>query len=128
MLYKHLRTMFSQCQICLEEIDGHDKIPVAMPCGHIYCMDCATFWFASENDGHKCSCGRVFSSDDIIRLWVNTEGAGPSSSSQDATRACDRQSGQRELEVLAACNAAVAELEEGRQDAALAAALSRCVS
>ena len=59
------------CQICKDSLGG-DKHPVAMPCGHMYYLDCATFWFNS-GDGKKCFCGKAFSGEQIIRLWTSDD-------------------------------------------------------
>ncbi|KAI0086129.1 hypothetical protein BDY19DRAFT_961421 [Irpex rosettiformis] len=62
------------CQICKDALGG-DKLPVTMPCGHMYCLDCATFWFNS-GDNKKCFCGKVFTGDQIIRLWTSNDDLG----------------------------------------------------
>ena len=99
--------MFAQCPICFEELDVHNT-PVAMPCGHLYCLDCATFWFNQSEVPQKCTCGRMFKGDEIIKLWTGTSDpqtqAGRTSSSSTLVRRGNVASGRA---AVAACNAAL---------------------
>ena len=116
--------MFAECSICLESLGGVLKIPVTMPCGHLYCLDCATFWFNQGERGQKCACGRVFNGDDIIRLWTSGE------CSTASTQTAHGHPRTREaIEVMGMCTQALREIDEegAHADQALAAALSRYV-
>lgn len=92
--------MFSaDCLICRESLGG-DKVPVTMPCGHLYCMDCATFWF-NQGDNQKCVCGNGYSGEHIIRLWYSSDPSQPmaGSSTQGHERlAEDRRIGPSGIE------------------------------
>ena len=126
--------MFAVCPVCFDELGAHNT-PVAMPCGHLYCLDCATFWFNQSDAPQKCTCGRMFRGDEIIRLYTSP---GPSSSTPSSTVSSigpsrlpvvplqHEETDRRGREALAACRAAAAQLEgsDGRHDSALGTALS----
>lgn len=112
--------MLAECSICMDSLGG-ERVPVVMPCGHLYCLDCATFWF-NQGDSQKCACGRVFQGEDIIRIWTtNEEGCASTSSSNQAP------SQRLGNQALNACNVALTTLgmdvDDG--DDAMVTALSR---
>ena len=85
------------CQICKDSLGGPDKLPAAMPCGHLYCLDCATFWFNS-GENRKCFCGKSFTGDQVIRLWTSDDGNGHN-------RSDDTDADRERKELAAACRA-----------------------
>ncbi|KAF7793276.1 hypothetical protein EIP86_004387 [Pleurotus ostreatoroseus] len=117
--------MFAQCPICFEDLDVYNT-PVAMPCGHLYCLDCATFWFNQNEIPQKCTCGRMFNGDDIIKLWTGASDpesqAGRASSSSTPIRRGSTVTGRA---AVAACNAALQEPEAWRNSNVLTDALSQ---
>ncbi len=113
----------ANCPICLEELDAHNT-PVAMPCGHMYCLDCATFWFNQSDVPQKCPCGRAFKGDEIIKLWT---GADDSQAPCASTSTPRREGTTQGRAALAACNTALQESEPWGQSKALTDALSQCV-
>ncbi len=113
--------MFAQCSICFDELSDRNT-PVAMPCGHMYCLDCATFWFNQGESPQNCACGRAFRGEDVIRLWASSDNKAPRSDTQT-----DFEYASQGRDVLDACNAALAGLEAGGQHADLNSALSKCV-
>ncbi|KAI0700002.1 hypothetical protein BC835DRAFT_1329529 [Cytidiella melzeri] len=109
----------ADCPICKESLGG-DKTPVTMPCGHVYCLDCATFWF-NQGDTQKCICGRVFKGEDIIRLWYSSENQ--STCGSPAERSAREHEGLRP-NLLDACKVALTDIDtnpEGRNAAILSA-------
>ncbi|THG99838.1 hypothetical protein EW026_g2596 [Hermanssonia centrifuga] len=91
-----------------------------MPCGHMYCLDCATFWFNQGESPQNCACGRAFRGEDVIRLWASSDNKAPRSDTQT-----DFEYASQGRDVLDACNAALAGLEAGGQHADLNSALSK---
>ncbi|KAI1791652.1 hypothetical protein LXA43DRAFT_1009950 [Ganoderma leucocontextum] len=60
-----------RCTICLDTLDDATK-PMSTLCGHIYCLDCATFQFAREQS--SCAvCRKPQSLDQMIRLYPDWE-------------------------------------------------------
>ncbi|KAI0340071.1 hypothetical protein BDW22DRAFT_1360580 [Trametopsis cervina] len=111
----------ADCLVCTDPLGG-ERIPVAMPCGHLYCLDCATFWF-NQGENQKCFCGRTFTGEQIIRLWTSGDSNGAGSSSVGPSPTQD----QRGRAALEAANAALSEVSgtaEG-SDAALLVALDK---
>lgn len=71
-------TMSVRCSICLEDFNDRNT-PLATVCGHLYCIDCATYNFA--NEGSACAvCRRQHTLDALIRLYPDYDSAGPSRS------------------------------------------------
>ena len=124
-----------QCPICRESLDERAE-PAAMPCGHLYCLACASFWFHSDGpDGapRACTiCRRAFRGADIVKLYID-------SGERDVRHSPDREGAEspmlvelvedadvlRGREVLHACEAALAHLQGGVDNAALSTALSQ---
>ncbi|KAI0929028.1 hypothetical protein AcW2_004849 [Taiwanofungus camphoratus] len=73
--------MNASCSICFEDLNN-DLSPITTTCGHLYCLDCATYNFA--NPGATCAiCRRPHSMDSLIRLYptdMNDKKSGASSS------------------------------------------------
>ena len=62
-----------RCSICLDTLDDATK-PMTTLCGHIYCLDCATFHFSREQP--SCAvCRKPHSLDQMIRLYPDWEDA-----------------------------------------------------
>ncbi|KAI0807901.1 hypothetical protein C8Q74DRAFT_1189531 [Fomes fomentarius] len=58
------------CTICLDTLDDAAR-PMSTQCGHIYCMDCATFRFSLNP---SCAvCRQPQSLDNMIRLYPNLQ-------------------------------------------------------
>ncbi|KAF9817852.1 hypothetical protein IEO21_03194 [Rhodonia placenta] len=72
--------MNSRCSICLETL-GEGNSPMTTLCGHLYCVDCATYNFASD-DATCAICRRPHTLDELIKLYPDYERAkeGPSTS------------------------------------------------
>lgn len=84
--------MHFKCTICLDELGADDAKILTTRCGHLYCMDCATFHFSHETVVPCAICRSPHRYDDLIMLYPNYEpdGPGPSQSRQlddDVTRA-----------------------------------------
>ncbi|EKM55050.1 uncharacterized protein PHACADRAFT_160976 [Phanerochaete carnosa HHB-10118-sp] len=94
-----------------------------MPCGHLYCLACASFWFHQGDAPQPCViCRKNFTGGDIIKLWLTTE----SQTSQTPEPAAgDGQISAAAQEVLDACEAAAANVGAKEEDEALAIALSK---
>ncbi|KAI0819066.1 hypothetical protein BC629DRAFT_694642 [Irpex lacteus] len=102
------------CQICKDPLGGPDRHPVAMPCGHMYCEDCATFWFNS-GENKKCFCGKAFKGDQIVRLWTESAEGGSDGAHEEKEKGKEKENLEEECK---------AELAEGG-DGAVVLALQR---
>ncbi|KAI0723739.1 hypothetical protein C8T65DRAFT_627264 [Cerioporus squamosus] len=59
-----------RCSICLDTLGGTSK-PMTTLCGHIYCLDCATFRFSSHP---SCAiCRKPQTLEEMIRLYPDWE-------------------------------------------------------
>lgn len=97
-----------------------------MPCGHLYCLDCATFWFNAGQGPQSCSmCRRGFRGEDIIKLWLTSASEG-SSQRNTEREAVWSEAGGRGQEVLEACEEALMNVDVPEGDAALANAMLKC--
>ena len=94
-----------------------------MPCGHLYCLACASFWFHQGDVPQACvMCRRAFKGEDIIKLWLTTE------TRSDITVHAEGEEGTSSAaaqDVLDACEAAVMNVDISEGDEALAMALSK---
>ena len=73
-----------RCSICLETLDDATK-PMTTLCGHIYCLDCATFQFTREEP--SCAvCRKRHSLDQMIRLYPDWEDDEVRSASRSSKR------------------------------------------
>ncbi|KAI0636415.1 hypothetical protein C8Q77DRAFT_1167761 [Trametes polyzona] len=59
-----------RCKICLETMSEKDT-PMATQCGHIYCLDCATFHFSAA-DPFCAVCRAPQSLENLVRLYPDT--------------------------------------------------------
>ncbi|CDO77926.1 hypothetical protein BN946_scf184679.g5 [Trametes cinnabarina] len=60
-----------RCKICLDTM-GSGSTPMATQCGHIYCLDCATFHF-SQADPFCAVCRKPQTLENMIRLFTDSE-------------------------------------------------------
>lgn len=58
----------AQCTICFENL-GDELPPMATQCGHLYCLDCATFCFATEKPCATCRTPQKLGK--VIKLFPN---------------------------------------------------------
>ncbi|GJE96442.1 hypothetical protein PsYK624_126390 [Phanerochaete sordida] len=97
-----------------------------MPCGHLYCLACATFWFHQGDGPQPCvMCRKTYRGESIIKLWLPAE-----SQSSHASKIPDASTGGDQVwataqEVFDACEAAIANVGAREGDEALATALSK---
>lgn len=113
--------MNARCSICLETFSD-DVSPMTTVCGHLYCLDCATYNFAAQNA--TCAiCRQPHTLDALIRLYPDYQ-RGPPRSSSSARRPYVQNVG---VDVLEACNL-VLESENVLESTALGLALARYVS
>ena len=61
-----------RCSICLDTLDDAKK-PMTTLCGHIYCLDCATFHLARMEQPSCAVCRKAQSLDQMIRLYPDWE-------------------------------------------------------
>lgn len=115
--------MLGTCPICLEALTAKVE-PATMPCGHLYCLACASFWFHQGDAPQPCViCRRTFRGGDIIKLWLTT--ADSSQRSQAPAAPGSTQASGAAQEALDACEAAKSHAAAEDGDAALATALSK---
>ena len=69
--------MLATCPICFEEL-GDKFPPVVLPCGHLYCLDCATFWFNQGDGPQACTsrCPEKYTGDQIIKVKMRARASG----------------------------------------------------
>ena len=117
--------MLGTCPICLDGLVANVE-PAAMPCGHLYCLACATFWFHQGDGTQPCViCRKTYEGESIIKLWLFTEDQ--ASQARAAPKAFTSSDDVRAnaQEVFNACEAALASLGGREGDEILAAAISR---
>lgn len=117
-------TILGECPICIEKLEGSLE-PVAMPCGHLYCLSCASYWFYTGDAPQNCTiCRKGFRGEDIIKLWLTTEGS--SQNTAEASNNYERGDLHvRGEEVAGACAAELMNLDTHGDSAALATALRK---
>lgn len=84
--------MNATCSICLDTLGDQPEVPpMATRCGHLYCLTCATFHFASS-DTTCAVCRTPHGLDALIKLYPNYtesaagDGGGPSQLERGETR------------------------------------------
>ncbi|EPT04105.1 hypothetical protein FOMPIDRAFT_1058408 [Fomitopsis schrenkii] len=81
--------MYTKCSICFDAL-GPASIPVATRCGHLYCLDCATFNFARP-DARCAICRTPHTLKKLVKLYPDYEQAsqtpGPSADPRRAATA-----------------------------------------
>lgn len=103
-----------------------------MPCGHLYCLSCASFWFNLGDAPQNCSiCRKGYRGEDIIKLWLRSDdGLHIQGSDNDVTRVADENlddpHNARGQQLVDACESALMDLDTRGDDAALATALQKC--
>ncbi|KAL6301767.1 hypothetical protein BKA93DRAFT_795773 [Sparassis latifolia] len=106
-----------RCSICFEGL-CEEKCPMTTPCGHMYCIDCATYNFVEP--GSFCAiCRRPQTLDTLIRLY-------PDYGDDTEQRASSSKRGRNAdmgREVIDACAAVLKSGDYGAD--ALAPALSK---
>ena len=63
--------MHMKCSICFDAL-GPDALPVATRCGHLYCLDCATFNF-SRGDATCAICRAPHALKKLVKLFPDYE-------------------------------------------------------
>ncbi|KAI0780431.1 hypothetical protein BD413DRAFT_497075 [Trametes elegans] len=94
-----------RCKICLEVMDS-SSTPMSTQCGHIYCLDCATFHFA-QGDPFCAVCRKPQTLDTMIRLYADSD--------EGTTR--DDAHGMSEADELSSSPISVRSIERAGQDA-----------
>ncbi|KAI0672721.1 hypothetical protein C8Q78DRAFT_1077062 [Trametes maxima] len=95
-----------RCRICLD-VMGNDSTPMATQCGHIYCLDCATFHFA-QADPFCAVCRKSQTLETMVRLFLDTE--------DDSTRE-NKSEVAHEEEQLSSSPVSVRSIERAGEDA-----------
>ncbi|EJF66283.1 hypothetical protein BD309DRAFT_888533 [Dichomitus squalens] len=72
-----------RCSICLDSLDDAKK-PMTTLCGHIYCLDCATFHLARMEQPSCAVCRKAQPLDQMIRLYPDWEDSEPRGDSRTA--------------------------------------------
>ena len=115
--------MLGTCPICLEGLVAKVE-PASMPCGHLYCLACATFWFHKGDGSQPCVvCRKMYRGEAIIKLWLPAEGQASQASQVPEASTSSGQVWATAQEVFDACEAAIANVEAREGDEALAKAL-----
>ncbi|KZT09740.1 uncharacterized protein LAESUDRAFT_722722 [Laetiporus sulphureus 93-53] len=117
--------MNARCSICLDTLTEKSS-PMTTVCGHLYCLDCATFNFASDNS--TCAiCRRPHTLPALIKLYPDYERsklnrAGPSSGTRSKAHIASAGAG-----VLDACYDVIKSEKDACDPEALETALSKYV-
>lgn len=120
-------TILGTCPVCMENLSAKLE-PIAMPCGHLYCLECATFVFFQGEEPQACSvCRQKYRGENIIKLYLNSEGS--SQCQAIAGGASGRGSGAftHGQDVVKACDDLLMKLDQGKDVSSLTTALHRCV-
>ena len=119
--------MLGKCPICLEHLD-HSVEPVTMPCGHLYCLNCASFWFHQGDALQQCTiCRKGFRGEDIVKLWLPHENSERNSDERGTPMMVEENpDAARGRQLVEACESALMDLDTAADDAALRTALSKC--
>ncbi|KAH9950255.1 hypothetical protein B0H21DRAFT_563690 [Amylocystis lapponica] len=94
--------MLSRCTICLEDFSDLNPA-LTTACGHLYCIDCATFVFA--NDGATCAvCRKPNTLDALIRLYPDWDNSGEANGGASGSMPKRTGLGEMGNDVLDACH------------------------
>ncbi|KIP06040.1 hypothetical protein PHLGIDRAFT_477660 [Phlebiopsis gigantea 11061_1 CR5-6] len=120
-------TILGTCPICMENLSASID-PVVMPCGHLYCLGCATFIFFQGEEPQACSvCRKKFRGENIIKLFLNSDGSSQRQTVAGSSVGRESEAFAHDQDLVGACEDLLMKLDKDRDDASLAAALYQCV-
>ena len=117
--------MLGTCPICFEPLVPKAE-PATMPCGHLYCLACASFWFHQGDEPQPCvMCRKTYGGESVVRLWLPTESQASQARAAPVASTSSGHVWATAQEVFDACEVALANVGGKEGDEALTAALSR---